>query len=115
MLGCQVRLINPNSNNCSKIGKVIEQVDGWWLVRFEGGSQRDFLPEHIQVIQGAADAEVVTASATGPAPMSSGVYGDMGPAAPTIGHSLTLGCQVQAIWPNSRILSKIGELVEKNK
>ena len=115
MPGCQVRLINPNSNNCSKIGKVIEQVDGWWLVRFEGGSQRDFLPEHIQVIQGAADAEVVTASATGLAPMSSGVYGEMGLAAPTIGHSLTFGCQVQAIWPNSSILSKIGELVENNE
>ena len=45
--------------------------------------------------------------------MSSGVCWEMGLAAPTIGHSLTPGCQVQAIWPNSRILCKICELVEK--
>ena len=59
-------MVNPSSSNQSKFVEVIEQTSGWWLVRFEDDSQREYLPDHIQTIQSARDAEAALAFAAGP-------------------------------------------------
>ena len=50
MLGCRVQVIWPNSRILSQIGELVDITNDWWTVRFEDGSEHEYLPEHFQFI-----------------------------------------------------------------
>ena len=64
MPGCQVQVIWQNNRILGKVGELVEKTNDWWSVRFEDGSEHEYLPEHFQVF--AASATGPAASALGP-------------------------------------------------